>query len=1185
MKKNTLFIVALFIATLCYSQKIVIVGINHTTNDGFSFVATEDIASGDIYFTDNEYNSGSNNFTSGEAVVKFVVGPGGLSKGVVVFVDETSSNVLVTSCSSGDCGTASLSALAGNTGFNISTNGEGLYAYSDTNEDVTDGITEIYSVLYTGSGVPPVQNGGAIPSTENPNSDFPDVIVVDGFPDDGDGFIGLDRVEYVFNPATSRDGVERADFENVANWLNGMTNQALSTVPFTNVSVESDPDTDGDGISDSVDNCPNTPNADQADSDGDLLGDVCDEDDDNDGIPDVDDNCPFEASTLICSSDVILAADPGICGAANIILDAPTITGNCFTTGNALDFDGFENGITVPDFTPLLLQTFQVTISAWVKPRVENIVIPELDFLQDAIQLNTWQHIALTFDASILKVYHNGVFLGSIQLNLPLGDLIQQFGDLDNAVDQFGQILVDNFPLNTAAGTLDEVQIWNIIRTQEEIQMDMNNEISAQPGLIALYHFNEGVAGADNTGVTTAYDSSGNGFDITLNDFELTGSVSNWVEGKSFSGFVISNDAPTAYEPIIFNIGSNAEATATVNGPNTAVLPIGDTTVTWTAEDSNGNTITCMQTVTVEGDFSNWTGASDTNWDNAGNWDNAPGLSTNGLITIPSGLANYPVLTSGQNLNIGECSNVIIESDASLIISPNAIVNNDGTITNNGVLTFESDETGSAYIGEGSGIFVGDATIERFIPARRAFRFVSSPVTTDDFISNNWQLGTHITGSQSGANGFDATNTGNPSMFTYDNVTQAWGAIANTDATNLNSGDPYRLFVRGDRTIDLTDNDATPSPTTLMAMGELTAENSAPAPVTLNATAGGYSFVGNPFQAQVNMKSLLTSTNATNVNQTFYWLWDPNLGIRGAYATVFLPAPVPIVSAGNANEFLQAGQACFVQTSDTNPASVTFTQSSKSTTEAETNVFKSSGSSKKLTSTGQMNLKLYESSAYDNNQAEADGLWVLFDDNGNNGIDAYDAEDFTNLDENFSINNNGTLLSFESRATPIMGDEIMLEVNTYRNTDYVIEVNATALQGATPLLVDGYLNQTTEIQNGIVSYSYSIDSGIPASFAGDRFKIIFQSSLSTEDNELSKIMLYPNPSKGGDFFLNIPNNVDDLEISIYNALGAQVFYEKGFATGNKVPVNANIIRSEGVYFVKLISKNKGLTTSKKLIIN
>jgi len=51
-------------------------------------------------------------------------------------------------------------------------------------------------------------------------------------------------------------------------------------------------DADGDGVCDSLDNCPNVANGDQTDTDGDGQGDACDNDDDNDGIPDASDNCP-----------------------------------------------------------------------------------------------------------------------------------------------------------------------------------------------------------------------------------------------------------------------------------------------------------------------------------------------------------------------------------------------------------------------------------------------------------------------------------------------------------------------------------------------------------------------------------------------------------------------------------------------------------------------------------------------------------------------------------------------------------------------------------------------------------------------------------------------------------------------------------------------------------------------------
>jgi hypothetical protein len=66
------------------------------------------------------------------------------------------------------------------------------------------------------------------------------------------------------------------------------------------------PDTDGDGVLNAVDNCPLLANADQANSDGDSEGDVCDTDDDNDGVLDVDDTYPasnMEPTVVVGSCD------------------------------------------------------------------------------------------------------------------------------------------------------------------------------------------------------------------------------------------------------------------------------------------------------------------------------------------------------------------------------------------------------------------------------------------------------------------------------------------------------------------------------------------------------------------------------------------------------------------------------------------------------------------------------------------------------------------------------------------------------------------------------------------------------------------------------------------------------------------------------------------------------------------
>ena len=556
-------------------------------------------------------------------------------------------------------------------------------------------------------------------------------------------------------------------------------------------------------------------------------------------------------------------------------------------------------------------------------------------------------------------------------------------------------------------------------------------------------------------------------------------------------------------------------------------------------------------------------------WSDASTWSSTHVPFATDIVTV-----DHEVTINGD-ITVND---VTVSGSGSLTVDSDAVLTNNGTITNNGTVTFESDDTGSAYIGESSGTFTGDFVVERYIPARRAFRLLSTPVTTDDYISDNWQQATDITGSVGGSNGFDASVMGNPSMFTMDNSDASWDAISNTDATILSAGTPYRIMVRGDRSIDLTNNAATPTATTLSATGTLTAESAAPSALTLNENLNGYSFVGNPFQAPVNMNTILSA--ATNLNTTYYWAWDATLGDRGAYVTITAATGATNVTS-DANQYLQAGQAAFVQTASAAAASLTFTQASKYTAGDETAVFKTSGKSSKAS---KLSLNLYESNALAENNTASDGILLFFDENYSNSVDAFDAAKFTNLDENFAISNGGSLLSIEQRATPTLSDAISLEITKYRNTEYTIVAEGSSLIGETAFLYDVYTNEYTEIpQNGTATYSYSIDADAAASIAADRFSIRFSKALSVSDVELQKIQLFPNPVNNENLFIQVPQNVNDLEVVIYNAMGVQLYMNSSFEAGRKAEINTDFANKKGLYFVKLSSK--GSSTTKKLIID
>jgi len=71
-----------------------------------------------------------------------------------------------------------------------------------------------------------------------------------------------------------------------------------------------DDDPDGDRVVNPGDNCPVDPNPDQADNDGDGLGDVCDPDDDEDTVPDASDNCATTANADQKDTDGDGVGDP-----------------------------------------------------------------------------------------------------------------------------------------------------------------------------------------------------------------------------------------------------------------------------------------------------------------------------------------------------------------------------------------------------------------------------------------------------------------------------------------------------------------------------------------------------------------------------------------------------------------------------------------------------------------------------------------------------------------------------------------------------------------------------------------------------------------------------------------------------------------------------------------------------------
>lgn len=278
---------------------------------------------------------------------------------------------------------------------------------------------------------------------------------------------------------------------------------------------------------------------------------------------------------------------------------------------NGLDFAGtLTTGsyVTVPN-SPSLTAGTELTFEAWVNiPSAEmgNIVMkgnygwglmvgndgcsagnklnywvfaacPMSITSTGSIPNGVWTHVAIvvtTFPTKTLEFYINGVSAGSsTDPSITIGD----GGAGSLFLGKQGSGCFCNF----FNGSMDEVRVWNVARTQPQIAANMACDVAQQPGLVAYYRFDQGIAGGNNAGTTTIQDYSGNSNCGTLNNFALTGATSNFVSGAIATCNPISLSVPASSNTGTLTVCtgktttlSNAVSGGTWSSSNTGVATV-----------------------------------------------------------------------------------------------------------------------------------------------------------------------------------------------------------------------------------------------------------------------------------------------------------------------------------------------------------------------------------------------------------------------------------------------------------------------------------------------------------------------------------------------------------------------------------------------------------------------------------
>ncbi|KQC12883.1 MAG: hypothetical protein APR63_10020 [Desulfuromonas sp. SDB] len=133
-----------------------------------------------------------------------------------------------------------------------------------------------------------------------------------------------------------------------------------------------------------------------------------------------------------------------------------------------------------------------------------------------SISLHGWLHIAVTYgyEDSTVKIYINGVEQTLNSTNPPSGKIA------DNLNSDLSIGFYQNFNYSFD-GIIDEVRLWNIVRSSQEVYANMGGYLSGnEAGLVGYWKMNEGWG-------DSLIDNSVNTYNFSVEDI-------NWVQGTPF---------------------------------------------------------------------------------------------------------------------------------------------------------------------------------------------------------------------------------------------------------------------------------------------------------------------------------------------------------------------------------------------------------------------------------------------------------------------------------------------------------------------------------------------------------------------------------------------------------------------------------------------------------------------------
>ena len=589
----------------------------------------------------------------------------------------------------------------------------------------------------------------------------------------------------------------------------------------------------------------------------------------------------------------------------------------------ALDFDGTNDQISI-SYNSSLDVSDKVTIETWVKPSHtdwQNIwmkgnygyglaLTGSSTSCQTSLKLAFWDQSACASAIISTITYNNNEWNHVAVTVIDNGSNLTVYFYINGKEDgphTSSQTAISNGGSSSAAyisrqgvgcncnyvtGRIDELRVWNDVRTQAEIKANMHTELSGnESNLIAYYKFNEGTG-------TTVIDKSSNSNNGTMANM----SSNDWVSNSLFSqNYALDLDGSNDYVQIADDNALDISSSITISAwiyPTTIANKDGIISKRTSTENSGDwafrfTSAAKLKLLIWDGDASNGS-TSSTNAISTNTWTHIAFTHDNSSNTTKFYInGSLDATGTGLSKNLaGNNSNVFIgwdgqQGDKFFTGKIDEIriwddIRTQAEIQNNMYTELAGNESNLvAYYnfndGRGTSIldltsninngtmtnmdagsdWTNSRTLGTTISGNSGFRMLSSPVSGQiigGLLNNIWTQG---------MTGADVSN-GNANVWTLNISEQNWTALSDISAsgTSLPAGQGLLVYVFEDTNYDGTAD----LPTSISVSGT---ENSGNATIS-SVPANAWVLAGNPYSSTIDW-DLISDDNNPYFGTAYVW--------------------------------------------------------------------------------------------------------------------------------------------------------------------------------------------------------------------------------------------------------------------------------------------------------------------------